>query len=97
MGFNEVFRDFVDRWKQRKERERDIAEQLRLSDKISENIEQKKLSHQERVLNKLLEEDRQKQIRRQLDLVLKLKRLEDRIMAKKMMEFNQDGGGLSWV
>lgn len=56
---------------------------------VVNKFEQRKLSHNERVLNKLLEQNRQESIKKQLDYELKRRQNQDKQSARNMLSPNR--------
>lgn len=80
MTMQETLKGFIQRYKDRKQAVKDYED----NDRMVNNFNQKKLSHNERVLNKLMEQNRQKQISRQLEFELSRRKNEDKQQAKKL-------------
>ena len=81
MGINDTIRNFIERWKQRKQ----VVKDFESNEKMVNNFNQKKLSHNERVLNKLMEQNRQVEIKKHLDFELIRRRNEDKQHAKNLL------------
>lgn len=81
MGAQELIKNFIERYKNRKLQEKELENQ----DRLIERIQQKKMSHEERILNKLLEENRQKRIKQRLNFELAKRRNEERKKARELL------------
>lgn len=81
MGLNDTLRGFIERYKQRKQ----SAKEYESNEKMVHSFEQKKLSHNERVLNVLLEQNRQKRIKEQLEIELKNRRNDNHQSARNLL------------
>lgn len=81
MSINDTLRNFVERYKTRKQATKDYES----NEKMVESFQQRKLPHNERVLNKLLEQNRQEQIKKHLDFELTRRRNQDKQMARNML------------
>ena len=74
-------KSIVSRWKEKKQAEKDYIENERMVSKL----DQRKLSHHERVLNTLLEQNRQEYIKKQLDFEIARRRNQDKQKARTML------------
>ena len=85
MTINDTLRNFIERYKSRKQNIKDFES----NEKMVEGFHQRKLSHNERVLNKLMEQNRQEQIKKQLDFELIRRRNQDKQQARNMLGSNK--------
>jgi hypothetical protein len=81
MTINETLKGFVERWKSRKRSVKEFED----NEKMVHSFQQKKLSHNERVLNVLLEQNRQQQIKQQLEYEIVKRRNENHQSARNLM------------
>lgn len=81
MTINETLKGFIDRWKSRKQSVKEFED----NEKMVHSFQQKKLSHNERVLNVLLEQNRQKQIKQQLEYEIIKRRNENHQSARNLL------------
>ena len=81
-----MIKEWIENWKSR---ERGFKE-LQESDLMNRKLNERKLSHNERVLNKLMEEDRQEQIKHNLKLMNMKRRFEDKKRIRDSMSFNSN-------
>ena len=86
MGINDTIRNFIERYKERKQNIKNFED----NEKMVHSFEQRKLSHNERVLNTLLEKNRQENIKKQLEYELKRRRNEDHQSARNMFGSNRN-------
>ena len=81
MAINDTLRNFIERYKERKK----AVKYYQANEKMVDNFNQRKLSHNERVLNKLMEQNRQEQIKKQLEYELVRRRNQDKQSARNML------------
>ena len=81
MEINDTIRNFIERYKQKKQNYKDYEQ----NEKMVESFHQKKLPHNERVLNKLLEMKRQDNIKKQLDFELNRRKNQDHQSARNLL------------
>ena len=85
MGINDTIRSFIERYKERKQKVKDFES----NEKMVDGFQQRKLSHNERVLNKLMEQNRQEQIKKQLEFEIVRRRNQDKQQARNMLGSNR--------
>lgn len=71
------FRAKNERWKEFEE-----------EDRVQNQLQERKLSHNERVLNKLMEEERQKRIKNQLKFMEGRRQMQEEQKARQFMKFD---------
>jgi len=81
MGINDTIKNFIERYKSRKETVKNFEDNEKMVDKFN----QRKLSHNERVLNVLQEQNRQEYIKKQLDFELTKRKNQDKQRAHNML------------
>lgn len=81
-----LLKDFILRSKARKSRMSDYED----GERIAHTIDERKKSHNERVLAELLEEERQLNIKEALDWEKKKRAMQDKLKARQMMKFNPE-------
>lgn len=81
MGINDTLRNFIERYKERKQNIKNFES----NEKMVDSFNQRKLSHNERVLNKLMEQNRQVEIKKQLDYELIRRRNQDKQSARNLL------------
>ena len=84
MTINETLKGFIERWKNRNQNIKDFE----ANERMVNNFNQKKLSHNERVLNKLMEQNRQEYIKKQLENELIRRKNQDKQQARNMFQTN---------
>jgi hypothetical protein len=80
-----LIKDFIARKRERESRFSNAQE----DDRIFRTINERKQSHEERVIIKGLEEDKQKALKETLHWENKKRQCEDRLHSRNMMKFNQ--------
>jgi len=81
-----IIKDFIQRARERRLKESEFKD----NDRIINSIEEKKKSHNERVLAELLEEERQEYIKEALKWEERKRKLLEKKKANDMMHFNRD-------
>jgi hypothetical protein len=76
--------NFINNFKSRNEKWKEFQE----NDKLNNQLEERKLSHNERILRKLVEEQRQEEIKRQLKFLSWKQQRDEQRKAREFMKFN---------